>query len=174
MEPLITLVTVAALLLLAGELGVLRFRRSTAALRGGLAAMFLLTGGAHFVGMRQELVAMVPPALPAPELLVTLTGGIELGCALGLLWPRTVRGSAAVLSALLVVMFPANVYASGGDVPWWDRLGPRTAMQCVFLAATVIVLVRHGRAVAEAAPDPRLSPPPPGPSPGRRRWTRRL
>ncbi|WP_328929686.1 DoxX family membrane protein [Streptomyces sp. NBC_00190] len=154
MEPLITLVTVAGLLLLAGALGAVRFRRPTAALRGGLAAMFALTGAAHFVGMREEMVAMVPPALPAPELLVTLTGLAELACALGLLWSRTARASAAVLTALLVAMFPANVYASGGDVPWWDRLGPRTAMQALFLAATVTVLVRHGRAVAGTGPEP--------------------
>ncbi|MEV6575777.1 hypothetical protein [Streptomyces sp. NPDC051577] len=35
-----------------------------------------------------------------------------------------------------------------GDVSWWDRLGPRTALQAVFLTATVTVLIRHGRAVA--------------------------
>ncbi|MFE9629452.1 DoxX family membrane protein [Streptomyces sp. NPDC006463] len=151
MEPLVTLVTVTGLLLLAGALGAVRFRRPTVALRGGLAAMFALTGAAHFVGMREEMIAMVPPALPAPELLVTLTGVAELACALGLLWSRTARASAAVLTALLVLMFPANIYASGGDVPWWDRLGPRTAMQSLFLAATVTVLVRHGRAVAGTA-----------------------
>ncbi|WP_235450823.1 hypothetical protein [Streptomyces sioyaensis] len=142
MEPLITLVAVTGLLLLAGALGAVRLRRSTAALRGGLAAMFTLTAGAHFVGMREELVAMVPPALPAPGLLVTLTGIAELACALGLLWSPTARSSAAALSAMLIVMYPANVHAAGGDVPWWDSLGPRTAMQAVFLAATVTVLIR--------------------------------
>ncbi|MGW0749114.1 hypothetical protein [Streptomyces sp. NPDC002587] len=165
MEPLVTLVTVAGLLLLAGALGAVRFRRPAAALRGGLAAMFALTGGAHFVGMREEIVAMVPSVLPAPELLVTLTGIAELACATGLLWSRTARGSAAALSALLVVMFPANVYAAGGDVPWWDRLGPRTVLQSVFLAATVSVLVRHGRSV-RTAPDGGASPRP-GTLPGR-------
>ncbi|MEU8825138.1 hypothetical protein [Streptomyces sp. NPDC048636] len=141
MEPLITLVAVTGLLLLAGALGSVRLRQPTVALRGGLAAMFTLTGGAHFVGMREELVAMVPPALPAPGLLITVTGVAELACALGLLWSRTARVSAAVLSAMLVMMFPANVYAAGGDVPWWDELGPRTATQAVFLAATVTVLI---------------------------------
>ncbi|WP_327411906.1 DoxX family protein [Streptomyces sp. NBC_01233] len=164
MEPLVTLVTVTSLLLLAGAFGAVRFRRPTAALRGGLAAMFALTGGAHFVGMREEIVAMVPPALPAPELLVTLTGIAELACALALLWSRTARGSAAVLSTMLVVMFPANVYAAaGGDVPWWDRLGPRTAVQFLFLAATVTVLVRPrdrdpGDLVTSAGPSVRLHP----------------
>ncbi|CCK31877.1 hypothetical protein BN159_7498 [Streptomyces davaonensis JCM 4913] len=149
MEPLATLVAVTGLLTLAGALGAERLRRPTTALRGGLAAMFTVTGGAHFIGMREEIVDMVPSALPAPGLLVTLTGIAEIACAVGLLWSRTARAAAAALSVMLVVMFPANVYAADGDVPWWDRLGPRTAMQVVFLAATVTVLVRHGRAAAE-------------------------
>ncbi|WP_439945625.1 DoxX family protein [Streptomyces sp. BBFR109] len=144
MEPLITLVAVTGLLLLAGVLGAARtVRRPVVALRGGLAAMFALTGSAHFVGMREQVVAMVPPALPCPGLLVTLSGIAEIGCAVALLRRRTARPAAAVLSVLLVVLFPANVHAAGGDVPWWDRLGPRTAQQVLFLTATVTVLVRH-------------------------------
>ncbi|MFE5919227.1 DoxX family membrane protein [Streptomyces sp. NPDC056468] len=160
MEPLVTLVAVTGLLLLAGALGAIRLRRPTTALRGGLAAMFTLTAGAHFVGMRDELVAMVPPALPAPGLLVTLTGIAEFACALGLLWSRTTRLSAAVLSAMLVAMFPANVHAATGDVPWYDELGPRTAMQTVFLAATITVLARHSRTATETPAEPSLSPRP--------------
>ncbi|WP_328430187.1 hypothetical protein [Streptomyces sp. NBC_00443] len=166
MEPLVTLVAVTGLLLLAGTLGAVRLRRPIAALRGGLAAMFTLTASAHFVGMREELVAMVPPALPAPGLLVTLTGIAELACALGLLWSRSARVSAAMLSAMLVAMYPANVYAAGGDVPWYDELGPRTAMQAVFLAATVTVLVRHGRAAPGTSVAPSPSSPRPRPSSG--------
>ncbi|MFF7178093.1 hypothetical protein [Streptomyces sp. NPDC008121] len=172
MEPLVTLVAVTGLLLLAGATHVpwaARLRGPVVALRGGLAAMFTLTAGAHFVGMRDELIAMVPPALPAPGLLVTLTGIAELGCALALLWSRTARASAAVLTAMLIGMFPANVYAAGGDVPWWDELGPRTATQLVFLAATVTVLVRHRhrhrprRTVAATAAEPPAGTAPPAP-----------
>jgi uncharacterized membrane protein len=74
----------------------------------GLAAMFVLTGVAHFVGKRAELVAMVPPFLPAPELLVTVTGVLELTGAVGLVWSRTAPWAAGGLSALLVAMFPAE------------------------------------------------------------------
>ncbi|MFG2989542.1 hypothetical protein ACGFZK_09690 [Streptomyces sp. NPDC048257] len=155
MEPFVVLIAVTGLLLLARALGAARPRRPAAALRGGLAAMFTLTGTAHFVGMREEIIAMVPSALPAPGLLVTLTGIAELACAVGLLWSRTALRSAAALSAMLVVMFPANVYAADGAASWWDRLGPRTAVQCVFLAATVTVVVRHrdrGTAPGRARP----------------------
>ena len=48
--------------------------------------MFLFTGLAYVdaFGMRADLVAMVRSALPAPGLLVTLTGILELPGALGI------------------------------------------------------------------------------------------
>lgn len=50
----------------------------------GLAAMFVMTGVAHFVNpLRRDMVAIVPPRLPAPALLVTVTGVLELAGALG-------------------------------------------------------------------------------------------
>jgi uncharacterized membrane protein len=140
MEPLIALVVVTAALLVAK-------RSLVVALRYGLAAMFLLTGVAHFVGMRATLIAMVPPWLPAPELLVTATGVLELVGVAGLLLPRTAPWAAAGLTALLVGMFPANVHRalSTPELPWDDQLVPRTLMQVVFLAATVTVVALHVR-----------------------------
>lgn len=154
MEPLIALVGVTALLLIAGRLGVQALRPWPVALAGGLAAMFVLTGVAHFVGMREELIAMVPPALPAPGLLITVTGVLELAGAAGLLWSRTRPWAAAGLAALLVAMFPANVYAAqhsiGDHTP--DYLLPRTLMQVVFLAAAIAVLAAsRGRTRARSA-----------------------
>lgn len=142
MEPLITLVAVTLLLLAAGALGVQRVRPWPVALRGGLSAMFVLTGVAHFVGMRDELVAMVPPALPAPELLVTVTGVLELAGAAGLWIARTRPWAAGGLAALLLAMFPANVYAhlEGITDHTVDGLLLRTLMQVVFLAAALAVL----------------------------------
>lgn len=147
MVPLLVLVAVTLTLWVAGAAGVHRLRPWPVALRGGLAAMFVLTGVSHFVGMRQDLVAMVPPALPEPGLLVTVTGVLELAGAAGLLLRRTAPWAAAGLAALLVAMFPANVYAavSGltiGDAPAM-ALVPRTLLQLVFLAATLAVLADH-------------------------------
>ncbi len=155
MEPLIALVGVTALLLVLGIAGVRPLRSWPLALRGGIAAMFLLTGVSHFVGMREEMIAMVPPALPAPALLVTVTGVLELAGAAGVLWARTSPWAAAGLSALLVVMFPANVYAitAGTVTGMTESLPVRTAMQAVFLAATLAVLVHHLRARRRAVPD---------------------
>jgi uncharacterized membrane protein len=143
MEPLITLVGVTAVLLATGAAGVHRLRPWPVTVRGGLAAMFTLTGVVHFVAKREELIAMVPPTLPAPALLVTLTGVLELAGAIGLLWHRTAPWAAGGLAALLVAMFPANVHAAlaGTSTP----LLPRTAMQLVFLAATLAVVAYHVR-----------------------------
>ena len=44
--------------------------------------MFLLTGIAHFGSRRAGFVEMVPPRLPRPALLVTVTGVLELAGAL--------------------------------------------------------------------------------------------
>lgn len=153
MEPLIALTVVTLLVLLAGRLGAERLRPWPVALRSGVAAMFVLTGVAHFVGLRADLVAMVPPALPAPELLVTVTGVLELAGAAGLFVARTRPWAAGGLAALLVVMFPANVHhaLSAPDLPVVEQLPLRTAMQVVFLAAALAVLWADRRAATPAA-----------------------
>jgi len=146
MEPLITLITVTLVLLAAGAAGVRRLRPWAVPLRGGLAAMFTLTGLAHFVGLRSDLVEMVPPVLPAPGLLVTVTGLLELAGAAGLLWRRTAGPSAAMLTALLVVMFPANVHAELEHLAVaGEGLLLRTVLQVVFVAATTAVVIHERR-----------------------------
>ncbi|WP_326815616.1 DoxX family protein [Streptomyces sp. NBC_01763] len=146
MEPLIVLIGVTCVGLITGVLKGRPLRRLPTALRGGLAAMFLLTGGAHFVGMRDELIAMVPPALPAPEVLVTVSGLLELVGALALLWAPASGPAAGALGLLLLALFPANVYASGTATDWWDQLIPRTITQLIFLSATGTVMVDRLRA----------------------------
>jgi uncharacterized membrane protein len=151
MEPLVVLLVVTLALLALGAVGVRALRPWPVALRGGLAAMFVLTGLAHFdlpPGMRAQLIEMVPPGLPDPALLVTITGVLELAGAAGLLWVRTAPWAAAGLGALLVAMFPANVHKALTDptVTLDDQLWPRTALQVLFLAATLLVVAHYGRA----------------------------
>lgn len=149
MAPLITLLATTLLLRATGAAGISRLRSWHTSLRGGLAAMFVLTGVAHFNHMRGDLVAMVPPALPNPELLVTLTGVLELLGAAGLLHRRTAPWAAAGLGLLMVAMFPANVYAAIAGVVVngapATALLPRTLMQLVFIGATVLVALPYTR-----------------------------
>ncbi|HVK20564.1 MAG TPA: DoxX family protein [Actinokineospora sp.] len=144
MAPLIILITVTLTLYVLGRVGVRPLRKWPNPLRGGVAAMFTATGIAHFVGLREELIRMVPPDLPAPALLVTITGVLELAGAVGVLWRPTTPWAAAGLTAMLVGMFPANIYAAnhGLSPSFGDQLFPRTIMQIVFLAAT-LALVAH-------------------------------
>jgi uncharacterized membrane protein len=87
------------------------------ALRFGLAAMFLFTAGSHFhPRTRPDLIRMVPTSLPAPALLVTGTGVLEIIGAIGLLVPQTRTAAAYGLIALLVAMLPANVHAARAGV----------------------------------------------------------
>ena len=144
MAPLIALIAGTGLARLVGLAGIDALDGWWPALRVGLALMFLLTGLAHFgLGRRQGLIAMVPPSLPRPDLLVTLTGILELAGALGLLIPATARLAAGGLALLMILMFPANVSAARRDVQLGGRpatpLVIRTPMQVLFIAAAAAV-----------------------------------
>ncbi|CRK59415.1 hypothetical protein [Alloactinosynnema sp. L-07] len=152
MAPLIILIVTTLALFALGRVGVRPLRPWPNPLRGGVAAMFTATGIAHFVGMREELIRMVPPDLPAPALLVTVTGILELAGAVGVLWRPTAPWAAAGLTAMLVGMFPANIYAAnhGLSPSFGDQLAPRTAMQVVFLVATIALVVHYRSAFSRS------------------------
>jgi uncharacterized membrane protein len=139
MAPLVFLLLGSLGARLAGLLSVDALDGWPPALRVGLALMFTATGLAHFVGMRGELIAMVPAQLPQPGLLVTVTGVLELVGAVGLLIPETATAAALCLAALLIVMFPANLHLAktGADLDFVDHTVPRTILQIAFLAACV-------------------------------------
>lgn len=143
MAPLITLLVASVLARAVGWLGVTYVDNWTAAIAVGLAAMFVLTGVAHFAPpMRADLVAIVPPRLPAPGILVTLTGLLELLGAAGLLVPATRVPAATCLLLLMLAMFPANIYASRMPDPpksMTTRLPLRVGAEIVFLAAAIAV-----------------------------------
>jgi uncharacterized membrane protein len=118
-------------------------------LRLALAGMFLLTASAHWGKRRPDLIQMVPPAFPRPDLLVTITGVLEILGAIGLMLPSVARYAALGLSLMLLAVFPANVHAArnrltigGRQVP---ALLPRAFLQLVFLAATATIFLagRH-------------------------------
>ncbi|MEJ3742058.1 DoxX family protein [Actinomycetes bacterium KLBMP 9797] len=145
MAPLIALVAGFIVARVVGLAGVDAVDGWQPALRVGLALMFLLTGSAHFAPkMRRDLIAMVPPRLPRPDLLVTVTGVLEFAGAVGLLIPATAPWAAAALGLLMIAMFPANVSAARRKVPFGGRpatpLGIRTAEQVLFVGVTVAIL----------------------------------
>ncbi|WP_248783932.1 DoxX family protein [Actinoalloteichus caeruleus] len=141
MAPTVCLLATWLVARLVGLLGVEAVGDWQSSLRVGVAAMFVLTGLAHFGPPRRDMIAMVPPRLPRAPLLVTVTGVLELAGAVGLLVPATSTAAGICLALLLVVMFPANVHAarSGGEFRGRPAtpLGVRTVLQLVFLAAVL-------------------------------------
>ena len=138
MAPLIVLVVVTLLARLVGQLGVTQLRDWAAATRVGLAVMFCFTAAAHFNSMRPDMVAMVPPSVPRPDLMVTFTGICEILGAVGLLVPRTRRIAAVALIVFLVAVLPANIHAAQAGVTIGGNAStpiiPRVALQVLFIA----------------------------------------
>ena len=114
-------------------------------LRLALAGMFLLTASAHWGRRRADLIRMVPSAFARPDILVTVTGILEICGALGLLVPALAPYAALGLTLMLIAVFPANVNAARRELKIAGRqvesLVPRTLLQCVFLVATAAVFV---------------------------------
>jgi uncharacterized membrane protein len=143
MAPLIALVLGTLAARLVGWLGVDYVDGWPSAVAVGLALMFVVAGVAHFVNpLRRDLIAIVPPRLPAPGFLVTATGVLELLGAAGLLYPPTRAAAAISLGAMMLAMFPANVYASRMPNPpksMTTQLPLRTVEQVVFVGAALMV-----------------------------------
>jgi uncharacterized membrane protein len=104
-----------------------------------LAGLMVLVGVQHFRDP-EPFVRIVPSALPAPRLLVYLSGVFEILGGVGLLVPRTRRAAAWGLIALFVAVFPANVNMAFNDIPMGDHPVPpvllwlRLPLQAVFIA----------------------------------------
>ena len=160
MAPLIVLVATALLARLAGWMGVAWLRSWAAATRVALAVMLCLTAAAHFNNMRPDLIRMVPPFIPNPELMVTFTGICEILGAIGLLVPRTRRFAAVALIVFLIAVLPANIHAARSGVTLGGApatpLVPRVALQALFIALVWWTGIRRHRDAgsrAAAGPD---------------------
>jgi uncharacterized membrane protein len=141
MIPFIVLVIATLLLKVVGLAGVDLLNSWTVCLRGGLALMFLFTASAHWGKRKGDLVAMVPSALPRPDLIVSATGVLEILGAVGLLIPAIAPVAAACLAMLMIALFPANIRAARQGLTIGGRpataLPVRTLLQLVFLAALI-------------------------------------
>lgn len=102
-----------------------------------LAATFVAAGVAHFV-WPERYARTIPPYLPAPLLLVYVSGIFEVLGGVGVLLPATRRAAGWGLVLLLIAVFPANLHMAlhAGDfahlAPAW-ALWARLPMQLVFI-----------------------------------------
>jgi len=90
--------------------------RARTALRWGLTIFMVGAGVNHFL-VPETYDAMVPRALPAPALLVQISGVFEVLGGLGLILPATRRLAAWGLVALFVAVFPANINMAINHLP---------------------------------------------------------
>ena len=105
-------------------------------LRWLAAIFFIIAGIVHFVKPEMYLKIM-PPYFPAPILLVFISGVAEIAGGIGLLIRPLRRAAGWGLIALLIAVFPANIYMLQHPglfdlAPWilWARL----PFQIVFIA----------------------------------------
>jgi uncharacterized membrane protein len=92
-------------------------------LRWVLAAFMVFVGVLHFA-TPDFFVRIVPSALPAPLVLVWVSGFFEVAGGIGLLLARVRRAASLGLVLLYVAVFPANINMVvhpelGGSVPLW-------------------------------------------------------
>ncbi|QVQ54546.1 hypothetical protein J4H86_13300 [Spiractinospora alimapuensis] len=152
-----------------GAGGVARFAQWRVSAAHGLSVMLLVTAAAHFVPSsvtvmpnHADMVALVPPQVPFPEVAVIATGGLEVAAAVGLVMDRTRRWAGMGIALLFLVMFPANVYAALDPAqvdatPLWIR----APQQAVYVAVALWVagatrwMPRTGqRRASDTADDP--------------------
>ena len=71
--------------------------------------MFILAGVNHFL-KPEFYLPMMPPYIPAHELMVILSGIAEIALGIMLLIPKISRLAAWGIIALLIAVFPANLH----------------------------------------------------------------
>jgi uncharacterized membrane protein len=109
------------------------------------AGFFVVAGTFHF--LKPELYRqIIPPSLPAPQLLVIVSGVAEIAGGIGLLIPPLQRWAGWGLMALLIAVFPANIYMAEHPEQFhfsrwllWGRL----PLQIVFLVWIWFVAVHR-------------------------------
>jgi uncharacterized membrane protein len=105
-------------------------------LRWLAAVFFVMAGTFHFLKPEMYLQIM-PPYFPAPQLLVAVSGAAEIAGGIGLLIRPLQRAAGWGLIALLIAVFPANIYMMQHPekfhfAPW--ILLARLPLQVVFVA----------------------------------------
>ena len=103
-----------------------------------LFALIFLGGGVMHWARPALYLPMMPSYIPAPALMVQLSGLAELALGLLLLWPRTTRWAGWGLVLLLIAVFPANLHIALNptqfpDLPVWG-LWARLPVQGLLIA----------------------------------------
>ncbi len=107
-----------------------------------LAALFLIAGISHFRNPKFFL-KITPNWVPAPETVNKVVGGIEIILAIGLMIPLFREYAAWGAIALLVAVFPANVYHFQKSLKKGKHVVPtliRLPFQAVFIYLAYLLI----------------------------------
>lgn len=77
-------------------------------------AIYIVAGVNHFISPKTYL-AIMPPYIPAHGPMVFWSGVAEVAVGAGLLFPATRTYAAWALIALLIAVFPANVFMATSE-----------------------------------------------------------
>jgi uncharacterized membrane protein len=119
----------------------------------GLVLTFLFTASGHFL-QAEPMAEMLPSFVPARLPLIYLTGVLEIALGLGMALPVTRRLAGLAAISVLVLFFPANVYAAFAHVEMGGHAwGPmylliRAPLQALLVAWTWWFAVRPAGAAA--------------------------
>ena len=117
--------------------------------RVALAATFVVAGALHFI--KPAMYAqIVPPGFGPPRVIVAISGAAEIAGGVGVLVPRLRRAAGWGLIALLIAVFPANVYMAiarerFATIPAW-ALWIRLPLQGALIAWAWHATLRRPRA----------------------------
>ncbi|HEX8736928.1 MAG TPA: DoxX family membrane protein [Pyrinomonadaceae bacterium] len=103
------------LLFAAAKFGLNPIKSGESNARVATGMVFIFTGATHFL-MTDKYLEMMPPFIPAPLLMVYVSGFFEILGGLGLIVPLTKRLAGFGLIALLIAVFPANIYVALNNV----------------------------------------------------------
>jgi uncharacterized membrane protein len=99
-----------------------------------MAFFYVIAGVMHFV-KPALFISIIPPYIPWPKLVNTITGILEVGLGFGLIFESTRTGAAYGIILLLIAVFPANLYmyqSNHRGIPKWLLL-IRLPMQLLFI-----------------------------------------
>ncbi len=121
--------------------------------------VFMVGAGINHFLAPDVYVAMTPAYLPAPLLLVQISGVAEIAGGLGLILPQTRRLAAWGTIALFVAVFPANLNMALHHLPLGSHVVPAWALWArlplqVLLIAWAWTFTRSSRASAAFAAAP--------------------
>ena len=80
-----------------------------------MASIYIIAGITHFI-IPEAFAQIVPPMRPYPLSIAYLSGVAEIALGVGLLFSRTRKLAAWGIIALLIAIFPANIYMAVSDV----------------------------------------------------------